>query len=52
MVVGSQAVVPDDGEDKSLDEILVMIKQQQALLRLRRETDDQRFNAADELPGM
>ena len=53
MVEVGQVAVPDDGEDKSLDEILVMIKQQQALLRLQRETDEQQFSAADhELPGM
>jgi serine/threonine protein kinase len=52
-IEGGHVAVPDDGEDKSLDEILVMIKHQQALLRLQRETDEQHFSAADhELPGM
>ncbi len=45
--------VPDDGKDKSFDEVLVMIKQQQAHLRLQREMDEQQFSVADhELPGM
>ncbi len=54
MIEGGQVVVPDDGEDKSVDEVLVMIKQQQARLRFQREMDERQFSMADhhELPGI
>ena len=48
-------VVPDDGENKCYDEIMEILKQQQALLRFHREECERRFDSdVNEflLPGM
>jgi hypothetical protein len=48
-----EVVVPDDGEGKSVGEILEMLKQQQVLLRLRRQEIEQNFSRADiDMPGL
>ena len=48
-----EVAVPDDGEGKSVGEILEMLKRQQVLLRLRRQEIEEEFSGADvDMPGM
>ncbi len=45
--------VPDDGEGKSVQEILDVLKQQQALLRHQREESERDFILEhDDMPGL
>jgi serine/threonine protein kinase len=48
-----QVAVPDDGEGKSVQEILEILKQQQALLRFQREENERDFILDhDDMPGL
>ena len=43
-----EVAVPDDGEGKSVHEILEILKNQQALLRFEREENERQFNMVDD----
>ncbi len=48
-----EAAVPDDGEGKSVQEILEILKRQQLLLRFQREENERQTSAPDhDMPGI